>query len=167
MGALTGAVVAVDPGTVHTGVVHMDARRVLGVETIAHPRPVKGDNALLDERCEAVWRRLRAFLADHPHDLVVIEGYQQQGGRGRMAMSHQTPWLVGSLTAHMHGAGELFEIQLSSRVLNPSARGNVAWCLDTLKERRETYGGQELLTNEHLRSAFAHGLYWMQGHGGA
>lgn len=166
MGAL-GAIVAVDPGCLHTGVVHMDGRRVLDSCTIAYPKGVKGDNDLLDERCEAIWRRLDEFLARHPHEMVVIEGYQQHGGRGHMSMSHQTPWLVGSLTAHLHQAGEPFAIQLSAKVLNPRARGNCAWAADAVMQGKEVLEGcQRLVTNEHLRSAFAHGVWFYGRHGG-
>lgn len=160
------AIVAVDPGSLHTGVVYMDSRRVIDVATIAYPKSVKGDNGLLDERCEAIWRRLWSFLADHPHDLVVIEGYQQQGGRGHLSMSHQTPWLVGSLTAHLHREGEHVSIQTSAQVLNPRARSNCAWVQDAVRDGRDVFSGAEKCTNEHLRSALAHGVYWMQRHGG-
>lgn len=160
------SIVAVDPGTLHTGVVHMDDRRVIDAATIAYPRAVKGSNDLLDERCEAIWRRLWRFLADHPHDLVVVEGYLPQGGRGRLSMSHQTPWLVGSLTAHLHREGERVAIQTSAQVLNPRARGNCAWVVDAVREGREAFPGCEKCTNEHLRSALAHGMYRIAGHGG-
>lgn len=154
------AIVAVDPGCLHTGVVYMDGIGVIDSETIAFKTGVRGDNGLLDERCEEIWRRLRAFLEGHPHGLVVVEGYQQQGGRGHMSMSHQTPWLVGSITAHLHQAGEPLAIQLSARVLNPKARGNCAWAADAVKQGRDVMRGcREHVTNEHLRSAFAHGLW--------
>lgn len=165
MGAL-GAIVAVDPGCLHTGIVYMDERRVIDSRTIGFPKGVRGDNDLLDERCESIWHQLERFLAEHPHDLVVIEGYQQQGGRGHMSMSHQTPWLVGSLTAHLHQAGEPFSIQLSALVLNPRARNNAAWAAGAVQQGREVMQGcQRLVTNEHLRSAFAHGLWFYQRHG--
>lgn len=161
-----GAIVAVDPGCLHTGVVYMDPRRVIDARTFAWPKGCKGDNDLLDERCEDVWRQLEFFLAAHPHDMVVVEGYQQQGGRGHVSMSHQTPWLVGSLTAHLHQAREPFSIQLSAAVLNPRARGNAAWAVDAVKDGREVVQGcQRLVTNEHLRSAFAHGLWFYQHRG--
>lgn len=159
------SIVAVDPGALHTGVVYMDNRRVIDVATISYPKAVKGDNHLLDERCEAIWRRLWRFLADHPHDCVVVEGYQQQGGRGHMAMSHQTPWVVGSLTAHLHREGEDVRIQTSAQVLNPKARNNCAWVVDAAKDGREVCPGSEKCRNEHLRSALAHGVYWMAAHG--
>lgn len=166
MGAL-GAIVAVDPGCMHTGIVYMDERRVIDSRTIGFPKGVRGDNDLLDERCESIWRQLERFLAENPHDLVVIEGYQQQGGRGHMSMSHQTPWLVGSLTAHLHQEGEPFSIQLSALVLNPRARNNAAWAAGAVQQGREVMQGcQRLVTNEHLRSAFAHGLWFYQRHGG-
>lgn len=166
MGAL-GAIVAVDPGCLHTGIVYMDERRVIDSRTIGFPKGVRGDNDLLDERCESIWRQLERFLTEHPHSMVVLEGYQQQGGRGHMSMSHQTPWLVGSLTAHLHKAGEPFTIQLSAKVLNPRARGNCAWAVDEALQGREVLQGcNRLVTNEHLRSAFAHGLWFYQRHGG-
>lgn len=166
MGAL-GAIVAVDPGCLHTGIVYMDERRVIDSRTIGFPKGVRGDNDLLDERCESIWRQLERFLAEHPHSMVVLEGYQQQGCRGHMSMSHQTPWLVGSLTAHLHKAGEPFTIQLSAKVLNPRARGNCAWAVDEALQGREVLQGcGRLVTNEHLRSAFAHGLWFYQRHGG-
>lgn len=168
MGAPVGAIVAVDPGCLHTGVVYMDERRVLDSCTIAYPKGVKGDNDLLDERCEAIWHRLERFLANHPHDLVVIEGYQQQGGRGHLSMAHQTPWLVGSLLAHLHEDGEAVAIQLSAKVLNPRSPGNCAWVVDCAAQGREVLPGSlRLVTNEHLRSALAHGVWRYQRHGDA
>ena len=50
MGERVGAIVAVDPGTQHTGVVYMDARRVIDAETIAYPAAVRGENEKLAER---------------------------------------------------------------------------------------------------------------------
>ena len=132
MGAL-GAIVAVDPGCMHTGIVYMDERRVIDSRTIGYPKGVKGNNALLDKRCESIWRQLERFLAEHPHDQ----------------------------------AGEPFSIQLSALVLNPRARNNAAWAADAVQQGREVMQGcQRLVTNEHLRSAFAHGLWFYQRHGG-
>lgn len=148
------AIVAVDPGCLHTGVVYMDEIGIIDSETIAFKTGVRGDNGLLDERCEEIWRRLRAFLEGHPHDLVVVEGYQQQGGRGHMSMSHQTPWLVGSITAHLHQAGEPLAIQLSARVLNPKARGNCAWAADDVSDK---YG----ISAATVRTAYRKG--WLRG----
>lgn len=166
MGALAGAIVAVDPGCLHTGVVYMDERRVLDSCTIAYPKGVSGDNDLLDERCEAIWHRLERFLASHPHDLVVVEGYRQYQ-RGR-SMSHQTPWLCGALLAHLHEDGEAVAIQMSAKVLNPRSPGNCAWVVDCAAQGREVLPGSlRLVTNEHLRSALAHGVWWYQRHGDA
>ena len=77
MGAL-GAIVAVDPGCLHTGIVYMDERRVIDSRTIGFPKGVRGDNDLLDERCESIWRQLERFLAEHPHSMVVLEGYSSR-----------------------------------------------------------------------------------------
>lgn len=166
MGGEVTAVVAIDPGALHTGVVYMDERRVIDARCIAFKEGCGTDNALLDERCEAIWGRLEEYLEGHGHAAVVVEGYVPYRGRATATNgSHQTPWLVGSLLAHLHVADENVALQTSRQVLNPKTRGNAAWTVDWLKSRTPFYRGQEQITNEHLRSAFAHGWYHLHGGG--
>ena len=167
-GVSTGAVVAIDPGCTHTGMVHMDAHRVIACSTARFKERVGSDNDALARRCEEVWQAVREFLDTHPHDVVVVEGYRRYNGRGGMTMTHQTPWLVGALLAHLADAGEDYAIQLSAQVLNPTAHGNAAWCMQKVERGcAGMFRGQSALTNEHMRSAFAHGWYYLHTGEGA
>ena len=96
-------IVAIDPGTTHTGIVYMDEHRVIDAKTISYPKACGIDNYLLDERCQNIWRQLEQFLVMHGQDAVVIEGYipyVTNRGASR-ATSHQTPWLVGYLLSSL------------------------------------------------------------------
>lgn len=162
------AIVAIDPGSLHTGVVHMTRRRVLDSRTFAFKEGCGADNDLLDARCEEIWTLLRRFLETHEHGAVVIEGFVPYHGRfSGTKGSHQTPWLCGHLLGRLHAAGEEVVLQTSRQVLNPKTRGNAAWAVDWLMNRRQFYLGQGLVTNEHERSAFAHGWYYLHAGEGA
>lgn len=156
-------IVAIDPGTTHTGLVYMDERRVIDVKTISFPKSVGIDNKLLDDRCKNIWRQAEQFLMMHGHKQVVIEGYRPYPGmRIARSTSHQTPWLVGYLLRGIEGNGEEPIIQTSHQVLNPRTEGNVAIYKDYLVHGRyQVYEGQKLLTNDHLRTAFLHGFYYL------
>lgn len=159
-------IVAIDPGTTHTGIVYMDDRRVIDAKTISYPKACGIDNYLLDERCQNIWRQLEQFLVMHGHDVVVIEGFVPYPGmRAAKSTSHQTPWLVGYLLRGLEGINIVPVIQTSKQVLNPRTKGNLSNQKDLLEQRRFVYEGQKLLTNDHLRCAFLHGLYYLIGTG--
>ena len=44
-------IIAIDPGTRHTGIVYMDERRIIDVKTVAFPSACGVDQYALDERC--------------------------------------------------------------------------------------------------------------------
>lgn len=162
------AIVAIDPGSLHTGVVHMTVWSVLDSRTFAFKAGCGADNDLLDARCEEIWTLLRRFLETHEHGPVVMEGFVPYPGRcGGTKGSHQTPWLCGQLLGHLREAGEEVVLQTSRQVLNGRTRGNAAWTVDWLRNRRQFYLGQGLVTNEHERSAFAHGWYYLHTGEGA
>ena len=73
----------------------------------------------------------------------------------------------GQLLGHLREAGEEVVLQTSRQVLNPKTRGNAAWTVDWLRNRRQFYLGQGLVTNEHERSAFAHGWHYLHTGEGA
>lgn len=160
-------IVAIDPGATNTGIVYMDEHRVIDVKTIHYPKSCGIDNNLLDSRCQNIWRQLEQFLVMHCQDAVVIEGYipyVTNRGASR-ATSHQTPWLVGYLLRGLEGIDIVPVIQTSKQVLNPRTKGNLSNQKDLLEQRRYVYEGQKLLTNDHLRCAFLHGLYYLVGEG--
>ena len=76
--------------------------------------------------------------------------------------AHQTPWLVGYLLSGLERIGEDVAIQTSKQVLNPRTRGSLATQYDMLKNPKTwVYQGDDLLTNDHLRTAFLHGWYYL------
>lgn len=160
-------IIAIDPGTTHTGVVYMDEHRVIDAKTISYPKSCGIDNDLLDDRCRNIWRQLEQFLVMHVYEVVVIEGFVPYPGMRGVARStsHQTPWLVGYLLKGLESLEIEPVIQTSKQVLNPRTKGNLTSKKDSLEQRRYVYEGQQLLTNDHLRSAFLHGLYYLIGNG--
>lgn len=156
-------IIAIDPGTRHTGIVYMDERRIIDVKTVAIPKGCGVNNDQLDERCRNIWKQMEAFVLTHDHDVVVIEGYIPYAKMNiAKSTSHQTPWLVGYLLARLETNNENVVIQTSNKVLNPRAKGNLAFQLDLLKHGKSwVYEGDKLLKNDHLRTAFLHGWYYL------
>lgn len=152
-------IVAVDPGTAHTGAVYMDERRIICAKTIAYKSTVKADQRALMERAGAIAKQLAEWMADKPHERLVMEGFVGYPGR-QGGYTYQTPYLCGYLHAAL--SGESIAVQTSRQVLNPRTRGNVAWMRNAMAEGREPYPGCAKLTNEHLRSAACHGIYYLR-----
>lgn len=157
-------IVCIDPGSTNTGLVLMERDKVWEAKAISFPFSIKGDNEDLVERIEAIeWRvddeidRFRGCL-----EAIVIEGFAYFGGRSN-AFTFQTPWVIGALIEHLKTRyGVPIFIQLSTKVLNPTKTGNTAWVKDACAEGREFIEGATSCTNDHTRSALAHGIYFYQ-----
>lgn len=159
-------IIAIDPGTTHTGLVYLNEHRVVDAKTVSFPRKACGiDNNLLDERCNAIWLQVERFLIEHPHSVVVIEGYVPYAGPRQTSTLHQTPWLVGFLLARLEDFGCQVAIQTSKEVLNPRSKGNMAAERDLMAKGKRVYEGQQLIKNDHLRTALCHGIYYLIGQG--
>lgn len=156
-------IIAIDPGTRHTGIVYMDERRIIDAKTVAFPSACGVDQYALDERCRNIWQQAESFLLTHDHEKLVIEGFVPYPGmKVARSTSHQTPWLVGYLLSGLEKLGEDVAIQTSKQVLNPRTRGSLATQYDMLKNPKTwVYQGDDLLTNDHLRTAFLHGWYYL------
>lgn len=151
-------IVAVDPGTSNTGIVYMNERRIICAKTLHFKSTVKADQYALRERAESIARQLADWIADKPHEVIVMEGFMGYTGR-QGGYAYQTPYLCGYLHAAM--MGERLAIQTSRQVLNPKSRGNMSE-LRTLMERgAKPYPGCEACTNDHLRAAACHGAYYL------
>lgn len=154
-------IVCIDPGMRHTGLVHMDGWHVLDARTIAFAKGVGQDNALARDRAGEIASEVAAWLESRPHECVVMEGFTGFSGRRSGVYAWQTPFLVGYLLRELRA--ERVEIQTSRQVLNPRSTGNVARYVNALAEGRDPFeSGGTLITNEHLRSAAAHGIYHYQ-----
>lgn len=152
-------VIAVDPGTTNTGMVYADERRVICAKTISCRGGVKTDQDALMKRAQSIARQVSDWMADKPHDAVVIEGFITYPSR-QNAYTFQTPYLTGYLHAALEG--ERIVVQTSSEVLNPRKRGNVAMLMDAMVEGREVWGDSAKCTNEHLRAALCHAIYYIE-----
>lgn len=160
------AIIAVDPGTSDTGLVYMDERRVIDVRTLHYKAVIKDNQRALLDRAAVIARQFRDWAYDKPHELVVIEGFVNYKGMTG-AYAFQTPYLCGFLHAELVRAGEDIVIQTSREVLNPRTRGNVSQAVSDMKLGYEVWGECSKCTNEHLRSALAHGIYYYERNGNA
>ena len=153
------SIVAIDPGTSNTGLVYMDERRIICCKTITYQNTVKADQDALKQRAENIARQIAEWIADKPHDLLVMEGFMgytnKQGG-----YSYQTPYLCGYLHAALKD--ERIVIQTSRQVFNPRTRGNLAMIRDLMRTGAEPWAECSKCTNEHLRSAATHGIYYFK-----
>lgn len=153
-------IIAVDPGTSNTGLVYMDERRVIDVRTLHYPK-LGFDQAALLERALTIWRQLEFWSFDKPHEIVVMEGFigypGMQGG-----YTYQTPYLCGYLQRALQESGEPFAVQTSRQVLNRKTEGNVRHVLNAMLAGEEVWGDCSKCTNEHLRSALMHGIYYYE-----
>lgn len=156
------AIIAIDPGTTNTGIVYMDERRVICCRTISYSQAVKGDQDALRDRAQAIARQVLEFAADKPNEAIVMEGFVTYKER-QSSYTFQTPYLCGYL--HSALEGEDVVIQTSRQVLNPRTRGNVADLKDLMAKGCEVYGDSLKCTNDHLRSAAAHGIYYYRNRG--
>lgn len=152
-------IVCIDPGTTNTGLVYMDARNVLTVQTIHFKMGVRAnDEDGLIARCGEIWTLAEPFLLMHPHDAVVLEGFITfSSPRRTNAYIHQTPTLVGYLARSLKDENLVF--QTSTEVFRPIGH-------DPNKRESVAYYaprgalGLDMLTNEHLRAAACHGWYY-------
>lgn len=169
------SIVAIDPGTAHTGIVYMDERRIIDAITL----PGKGaptirrDQRLLHDRSCRIARGISAYLAGKEREAVVIESFaawdHSQGPN-----SHQTPILVGHIMQEL--AEENLVIQTSDvlRVQKGSAF-DLAGVIEEAKALKRGGASSSNLkrwlvesamadaskcTNDHLRSAAVHGMYY-------
>ena len=160
-------IVAIDPGTSNTGLVYMDEREILAARTITHKdrlfkeqltkagKPSREiDQTKLLKRARSIYIAIRDFMLNHPHEAVVIEGFQTFAGSNRgNAYTFQTPYLSGYLKKAFEG--EELTIQTSNEVLKGIDKDAVALA----------YPGGCLCTTDHTRAAACHGIYFLRMRG--
>lgn len=151
------SIIAIDPGTQNTGLVYMDEHRIIDADTIRYKLPVKADQMLLLQRAHEITARIAKWMAPRRHEAVVIEGFVTYHGR-QSGYTFQTPYLCGYIHAAL--AEEYFIVQTSRQVLNKHMRGNVASYKAAMEQGRDVWGDCSMLTNDHVRSAAAHGIYY-------
>ena len=161
-------VISVDPGTSHCGIVYASELSVICYKTISGP-PIRNDKDKLADRARRITQQILAFMADKPHEMVVIEGYTGGFARRQNAFSHQVPFICGYIIRALEHAGEPYVVQLSSEVLNPRAKGSMVSYEDSANGRnlakqnalkRSGWRGVENLPNDHTRAAMLHAIYY-------
>ncbi len=152
-------IIACDPGTANTGLVWMERGRIADALTVRFGGKVGADQRALMERARAIAARVADWAAGRPHDAFVIEGFVGYPGR-QGGYTYQTPYLCGYL--HRALEGERIAVQTSRQVLNPRTRGNVARLKADMAAGAFPWEGAGLLTNDHLRSAACHGVYYLE-----
>ena len=166
-------IICIDPGTTATGLVYMSELSIVCHETVTG-KSVRTDQYELLERLRYITRKVLAFMADKPHEAVIMEGFVGFTGR-QNAFTFQTPALVFYMLRALEHAGENIVIQTSDRVLRPGARGSVIQECDVDEHkgrnsshtkvnalRRIGWKGWESLTNDHVRAAALHGIYYYE-----
>jgi Holliday junction resolvasome RuvABC endonuclease subunit len=151
------SIISIDPGTSNTGIVYMDERRIICCKSLTYKSTVKIDQAALMERAENIAKQIIDFAADKPHECIVIEGFVPYQER-QNAHTFQTPYLCGYL--HSALAGESLVIQTSDKVFNPKRRGNLKHLKEQMAQGYQVWGDSAKCTNDHLRSAAVHGIYY-------
>ena len=157
-------VIAIDPCMRFTGVVYMDERRVICCKTIRFLDPLRQDQESMRIRAHSIASQIKNWIADKPYDAIVIEGFNYQK-RHINASIFQTPYLCGFLASEFGDVN--LTMQTSSQVLNTNAPRNVAYIKRALDRGYEIMlsDAQRLCTNDHLRSACAHGFYYLKNRG--
>lgn len=151
-------VLAVDPGVAATGVVLVCGGRITEVHTWT-TKPASIDR-WRDLQARAGLQALR--ILDHLEALpggahVVIEAFEDFGG-GHLREAHSryyTPFLLGYVAARVVQHPIHLHWQAASVVLRATRAYREHWEAG----RRGLVPGDELLTNEHLRSAACHAVH--------
>lgn len=157
-------IVCIDPGTTNTGLVYMDEKQIYCSRTITHRdrmfrdqltkagKPSREiDQEKLLKRARSIYIAIRDFLLEHPHDVVIIEGFQTfTGSKRQSAYTFQTPYLCGYLEKALED--ENVVIQTSKDVLSGIDKDAVA----------RSFPGGMGCTSEHTRAAACHGIYFFE-----
>lgn len=150
------SIIAIDPGTTNTGLVYMDERRVICAKTI--PNHARARNLYeLKARVVSIATQVSDWMADKPHDAVIMEGFIFQSRQYRDKL-YQTPHLVGALMEELRDENLVLQ---TSEIFNPKRKNNVADLKGQIAAGISPgWAETEKCTNDHTRSAVCHGIYY-------
>lgn len=157
-------VLAIDPGTSNTGTVIIEEDTgVIYSKTISHKGAIKDDQDALMARANLICEEIVQLVKEYDIDVVVIEGFVNFGVRSNLYTS-QTPFLVGAICRTLCLIDDIsVRIQLSRTVLKkPRHMTKRDYPPTVLEALENVQGAKESCTNEHLRSALAHGYYFLR-----
>ena len=148
-------IIAIDPGTRNTGVVYLNKRGILCAKTIQFKQKIWQDQDALLLRAKEIARQLSDWIADKPHEAIVIEGFVYQS-RNKSSNIYQTPYICGYLQSLL--SEENLVIQTSPQVL---AKKDYKLLMEEFAQKVCEIPGSYQISNEHLRSAASHGWYYL------
>ena len=153
-------IAAVDPGLANTGIVVMDKDRVYATTTL---HSVGKTNSWEETRSRAqkmavdIVSFIRASEAEH----AIVESFEQQSYKGVTKKSWATVLVLAYLDVALSGAAVW---QTPSEALKDTKDYRDLWkaCGD---KGAGILLGDKAITNEHLRSAASHGIYYLNMEG--
>ncbi len=152
-------VVAIDPGLANTGLVlYVDGKIRAAVTCRTKPGP-RGDFAEVLARADDMAASVAAQVVNWTPDEIVAEGYRDIPGKLRGAKNRwMTPLAIGCLWAALKPLGIPVAWQDPETVMKAMKNVVLFW-----KAKTPIIEGDDSLTNEHTRSAAAHGHYYLYG----
>lgn len=156
---------AVDPGLANTGLVMFDGRRIVDVATVRSAalstRPQFADCV---KRAEETAREITQVVQRMGvPDVTAVELYRDIPGALRNASNRwTTPLAIGVMVPALRALTETGEIawQDPETVMTAYAQAVRLWALG----QKGIVTGDVALRNEHLRSAAAHGMFYLDTH---
>lgn len=162
-------ILAIDPGLANTGVVLFEGGKVKAVQTIRTDADGRLQFQPALERVKTIAVELSIVIERARPDEIVCELYRDIPGElRRVANRWSTPLVIGYLVAAVledwQHSGIPVVWQDPEVVMKAYSSHIKAWEAEGRKKaatrRRDIIvAGDQYLTNEHLRSAGAHGLY--------
>lgn len=146
---------AIDPGLANTGLVLFIDGRIVGARTVTTKGKADTDPfGRTVERAARVAREVAEIKRVFDPDLIAIEAYEDFGGKYLREVRRRwtTPMAIAAIALGM--PSDRVRWQKASIVMGQYASHIRGW-----KAKVRIVAGDQLLTNDHHRSAAAHGLY--------
>jgi hypothetical protein len=158
-------ILAVDPGLANTGLVMFEGRKIVDVATVSSAaittRPRFADCV---KRAEQTGLEIYHVVEKMGWpDLVVAESYRDIPGNLRGASNRwTTPLAIGLMIPALRSLSKTGEIvwQDPEQVMRAYSQAVRLWALG----QKGLITGDAKLRNEHLRSAAAHGVHYLDTH---
>ena len=157
-------IVGIDPGLANTAVTALEDGRFILAKTIKTPADGKPQFPEVMARGMSIARQVEQAIKPLPimDVTVAIEGYEDFGGghlqsrKGKPIPNRwTTPAVCALIGMRLEMAGYKVVWQRPSVVMRQYAPYKQQW-----EAKRSIVPGDELLTNDHLRSAGCHALAW-------
>lgn len=150
----TEIVAAIDPGLANCGVLIWDGRRIIAARTFTSGGDgYRTDFDLAYQRSRATADDVAEYLLAYHVERAVVEKYRDIPGDLRKARNRwTTPLAIGVLLSRIDVDGRTIIFQDPEYVMTAYSQAKSLWKAG----RHGILPGDELITNDHLRSAGCH-----------